>query len=376
MKLLPCFALGLAITSPFAHANANDWLTCTALTDNTQRLACFDQKARQFADPLVLQAPPPEPAVVNVLAEKPPEPEPPVVSAAQRADAQPSEITRFWDLEHATSRDTFELRAYRPVSLSFTGGTPVNRQPSTPAEGHTAASPLAYQPGEVKLNLSVRTKLVSGVLRRGEDPLRDSLWFGYTQQSHWQLFNKPLSRPFRSTDHQPDITYVFPHFIGLPGGWTYRMTGAGIEHQSNGQSLPLSRSWNRAYLIAAGDKIAANGDRFTLQARVWNRISENESVDDNPDISDHVGRGELIGRWSFDTGVGEDAVLHTLSTTLRHTLRANGRGSAKLEYLRSVGRADSGLRFHVQLFRGYGDSLLDYNVNRTALTAGLSLVDW
>jgi phospholipase A1/A2 len=374
MKPLHCLGLAIAVVSPFAQAN--DWLTCTALTDDAKRLACFDQKAKQFADPVVLQIPPPEPAVVDVLSAKPPEPEPPVVSAAQRADAQPSEITRFWDLEHATSRDTFELRAYRPVSLSFTGGTPVNRQPSTPAEGHTVASPVAYQPGEIKLNLSVRTKLVSGLLRRGDDPLRDSLWFGYTQQSHWQLFNEPLSRPFRSTDHQPDLTYVFPHFISLPGGWTYRMTGVGMEHQSNGQSLPLSRSWNRTYLIAAADKIADNGDRFTLQARVWNRMGEAAGQDDNPDMSDYVGRGELIGRWSFDTGIGEDAVLHTLAATLRHTLRANGRGSAKLEYLRSIGRADSGLRFHVQLFRGYGDSLLDYNINRTALTAGLSLVDW
>lgn len=374
MKLLPCFALGVAAASPLAHAN--DWLTCTAQTDGAQRLACFDEKAKQFADPLVLQAPPPAPAAVDALAATPPEAPPPVVSAAQRADAQPSEITRFWDLEHATSRDTFELRAYRPVSLSITGGTPVNRQPSTPAEGHTATSPVAYQPGEIKLNLSVRTKLVSGLLRSGDDPLRDSLWFGYTQQSHWQLFNKPLSRPFRSTDHQPDLTYVFPHFIGLPGGWTYRMSGAGIEHQSNGQNLPLSRSWNRLYLMAAGDKIAANGDRFTLQARVWKRISEQDSVDDNPDISDYVGRGELIGRWSFDTGVGDDTVLHTLAATLRHTLRASNRGSVKFEYLRSVGRADSGLRFHVQLFKGHGESLLDYNVNRTSLTAGLSLVDW
>ena len=374
MKLLPCFALGVAAASPLAHAN--DWLTCTAQTDGAKRLACFDEKAKQFADPLVLQAPPPAPAAVDALAAAPPKAPPLVVSAAQRADAQPSEITRFWDLEHATSRDTFELRAYRPVSLSITGGTPVNRQPSTPAEGHTAISPVAYQPGEIKLNLSVRTKLVSGLLRSGDDPLRDSLWFGYTQQSHWQLFNKPLSRPFRSTDHQPDLTYVFPHFIGLPGGWTYRMSGAGIEHQSNGQNLPLSRSWNRLYLMAAGDKIAANGDRFTLQARVWKRISEKDSVDDNPDISDYVGRGELIGRWSFDTGVGDNTVLHTLAATLRHTLRASNRGSVKFEYLRSVGRADSGLRFHVQLFRGYGESLLDYNVNRTSLTAGLSLVDW
>src|SRR5690606_17517913 len=141
---------------------------------------------------------------------------------------------------------------------------------------------------------------------------------GYTQQSHWQLFNKKISRPFRSTDHEPELTYIFPHFLSLPGGWTYRMSGAGLVHQSNGQSLPLSRSWNRVYLLGAADKIADNGDRFTLQARVWSRINGSNSRDDNPGISDYIGRGELVGRWSFDTGVGTDTVLHTLGLTLRH----------------------------------------------------------
>jgi phospholipase A1 len=36
----------------------------------------------------------------------------------------------------------------------------------------------------------------------------------------------------------------------------------------------------------------------------------------------------------------------------------------------------SNLRLHVQLFSGYGDSLLDYNYKRTALSVGLSLLDF
>jgi len=36
----------------------------------------------------------------------------------------------------------------------------------------------------------------------------------------------------------------------------------------------------------------------------------------------------------------------------------------------------TGLRYHVQLFNGYGDSLLDYNKRRNVLNVGLSLVDW
>jgi phospholipase A1 len=371
MKLLPLL-LPAALLAVLPTAHANDWLTCAGVTDSAERLACFDQKAKQFANPVELQSPPPVPYTAPATAA----PEPPVVSAAQRAEAQPSEITRFWDLEHATARDNFELRAYRPVSLSLVGGHPVNTLPDSPAAGRTPASTTPYQPGELKINLSVRTKIMSGFFHRDDAPLRDSLWFGYTQQSYWQLFNSEISRPFRSTDHEPELIYVFPHFMSLPGGWTYRMSAAGLVHQSNGQSLPLSRSWNRAFVMGAADKIADNGDRFTLQARVWRRIDEKPDQDDNPDISDFVGRGEIVGRWSFDSGVGTDKTLHTLGLTLRHALRSSGRGSARLEYLRSIGRADTGLRFHAQIFSGYGDSLIDYNRNRTVFAAGLSLVDW
>lgn len=371
MKLLPLL-LPVALLAALPPTHANDWLTCAGISDGTERLNCFDQKAKQFANPVQLQSPPPVPYTVPATAS----PEPPVASAAQRAEAQPSEITRFWDLEHATARDNFELRAYRPVSLSVVGGHPVNTLPDSPAPGRTPSESRPYQPGEVKINLSVRTKVASGLLRGGDDPLRDSIWFGYTQQSYWQLFNGEISRPFRNTDHEPDLTYIFPHFIALPGGWTYRLSAAGVVHQSNGQSLPLSRSWNRAFVMGAADKITDNGDRFTLQARVWRRMDEKPDKDDNPDISDFVGRGEIVGRWSFDSGVGTDKTLHTLGLALRHSLRSSGRGSARLDYLRSIGRADTGLRFHAQLFSGYGDSLIDYNRRRTVFSAGLSLVDW
>jgi phospholipase A1/A2 len=331
---------------------------CATITDSSARLACYDGWAAQQDAP----APNPEAPAATL-------------TPAQRAASQPSEITRFWDLEHASARDSLEIRGYRPISLALVTAKTVTTQPSSPTNGQ-AATATDYNKTEVKINLSVRTKIASGLLRRGDDTLRDSLWFGYTQQSYWQLFNGSISRPFRSTDHEPEFMYVFPHTLPLPGGWSYRMTGLGLVHQSNGQSLPLSRSWNRVYVMAAADKIAANGDRFTLQARVWERIDEKTTNDDNPDISNLVGRAELAGRWSFDTGADKDKTGHTLGLVVRHSLKREARGSLRLEYLRSIGSTNSGLRFHTQLFSGYGDSLIDYNVRRSVLSVGLSLVDW
>lgn len=281
---------------------------------------------------------------------------------------QHSDLSRFWELEVGSSCDTFGIRGYRPISLSLIGATNVNTQPTSANPLNNAASALPYETTETRIQLSVRTKIAEGLLTQGQPTARDSLWFGYTQQSYWQLFNGTLSRPFRVTDHEPEFLYVYPTDAKLPGGWRLRYSGLGVAHQSNGQALPLSRSWNRVYLMSGMER----GDDFRVQARLWARLPETFAKDDNPDISDYVGRAELAGFWN----VNRD---NTLALTLRHSLRTTARGSVRAEWLRTLGsspRAASGLRFHTQLFSGYGDSLLDYNRRRTVLSIGLSLVDF
>jgi len=66
-----------------------------------------------------------------------------------------------------------------------------------------------------------------------------------------------------------------------------------------------------------------------------------------------------------------------LALTVRNNLRDSGRGSVRLEWLKAIGDpTTSNLRFHTQLFHGYGDTLVDYNRKRTVLSIGLSLVDF
>jgi phospholipase A1 len=379
-------AQGVGSDAPLAPESA--WQQCAKLMDDrAARLSCFDDWARQRAASAASPAPTAASSLSLVdstpsVAAKPPAkpaPTPAPVTITMEAPAAHdcrnptlSDLSRYWELEAGSDCGTFSIRGYRPISLSWIGSDGVNTQPSSPTADHTAATALPYSTSEVRIQLSVRTKMAQGLLTRLLDGpqtlLRDSLWFGYTQQSYWQLFNGELSRPFRSTDHEPEVTYIYPTDATLLGGWRLRYSGVSLVHQSNGQPLPLSRSWNRAVLMAGME----NGQNFRLQGKVWQRL--NEGDDDNPEISDLVGRAELVGTWDINKN-------NTVAMTLRHSLQADAGGSMRLEWLTKVGDGGipgsrNGLRFHTQLFTGYGDSLVDYNRRRTGLSIGLSLVEW
>lgn len=342
------------------------WQQCTRLaTDPAARLACFDRWAQSQAQPVKAPAAAPETAA---LPASPPAQTTAAAESDCRSD-QYSELSRFWELEAGSDCGRFRIRGYRPVSLSWITSDSVNTEPSSPTPNHTAG----YQPylqSEGRIQLSVRTKFAQGLLPVNAGGGRDSLWFAYTQQSYWQLFTPSLSRPFRSTDHEPEIIYILPTDAGLPLGWRLRYSGISINHQSNGQTLPLSRSWNRIILMAGMEK----NERFTVTGRLWQRMPEDIDSDDNPGISDYIGRAELGGSWQVDKN-------NTLALTVRSSLNQNSNGSLRLEWLSKLGDSgkrgrDSGLRFHTQIFSGYGDSLMDYNRLRTVLSIGLSLVDW
>ena len=365
-----------AATPPSSRPSSLGWQACQALKTDMAQLTCFQQWADSqlpantpLASTTTLPANPAtgQPAT-QILLLPSLNTEAPDGKPIGCRNIQYSELSRFWELQRGTDCDTFSLRGYRPVSLAFVmsgGVTP------PPVAGDTV--PPAYRHAETKIQLSVRTKLAKGLFKNGDvdEDDQDSLWFGYTQQSYWQLFSPALSRPFRATDHEPELIYIYPHQIALPGGWNYRLSGLGLVHQSNGQSDPLSRSWNRSYLMGAAEKVLSPESSLRLQGRLWDRLRESPGDDNNPGIENYIGRAELTGTWQINKA-------NTVAVTLRHSLRSEARGSTRIDWLMapSSSPAYTGLRYHVQLFSGYGDSLLDYNKRRNVLSLGLSLVEW
>ncbi|WP_370680745.1 phospholipase A [Comamonas sp. GB3 AK4-5] len=384
LQHLSVWALATGLTlicSGATYAADHTWQQCAATSDNQARLACFDSWAQQ-QQPLT---PPPATAWTAPPASANAQPAPTLQQAANAPmavadvagqglqstnggcrDPRYSEVSRFFELEPGTDCGTFSLRGYRPMSVSLTTADHVNEQPSTPGKPASTSEP--YQKQEMRIQLSARTKLASGLLTDSSSGLKDSLWVGYTQQSYWQVFNADISRPFRTTDHEPEIFYIYPTTAQLPFGWRWRYSGVGLAHQSNGQSDPLSRSWNRWYVLTGAEL----DNRWQVHAKLWQRIKESPNNDDNPGIQDDIGRGELKLGWNVNQH-------NYLGLTARGSL-GKGRGSGRIEWLRTLGEGWNGgksnLRLHVQLFSGYGDSLIDYNYKRTMFSVGLSLLDF
>jgi phospholipase A1 len=364
-KLIAGLAAGLLPL--LAHAQPADaWQACTAIVDTAQRLACFDHWAQGQRSPA---APAATAAARTEAAPAPAQPRRGLRLTASEGCHEPqySELSRFWELEAGADCGTFGIRGYRPMTLDLVSASTINTQPTSGNLLNNAISNIEYRKTETRLQMSVRTKIAQGLLAYAPDQL-DSLWFAYSQQSYWQLFTPDLSRPFRSTDHEPELIYVRPLQSAQPGAWRLRFGGLGVVHQSNGQSLPLSRSWNRVYLMAGAER-----DALQLNARLWQRLHESSANDDNPGISDYIGRAELIARWRASR-------TNLFAATVRHPLRDNGRGSLRLEWFRALADPGeglpSGLQLHTQVFTGYGDTLLDYNRRRTVFSVGLSLVEW
>jgi phospholipase A1 len=140
------------------------------------------------------------------------------------------------------------------------------------------------------------------------------------------------------------------------------LLGIGVDHQSNGRDNPLSRSWNRVIADVGFER-----DGWTVMFRPWWRIPEARIDDNNPDINDYMGRGEvqIVHEWR-----GQE-----FGMTLRDSFRGGSRqhGSGRFTWSFPVA---GNLRGYAEVFKGYGESLIDYNHNATYVGLGVSLLDW
>ena len=279
------------------------------------------------------------------------------VGVTQQQIEKYSPLSLAYDLDKNSERGTWTVRPYRPnyvLPLFYTKDPNLN--PDSPSQEEQDSTANDIRNTELKFQLSLKSKVGEDLFGTNAD-----LWFGYTQQSHWQVYNEDNSRPFRATDYKPEIFLTQPVTANLPFGGRLRMLGAGAMHHSNGKSDPISRSWNRIYLMAG-----AEWGKFSIVPRVWTRINnEDDSSEDNEDIEDFMGYGDV--KFLYDLPNQQ-----SLSGTLRYN-PSTSKGSAQLDYFYPLSKNVNG---YVQLFQGYGESIIDYNYENTAIGVGIVLNDF
>jgi len=365
----PVLLVALAAAFPLG-ALAQSSADCAAFSDNAKRLACYDGLFRPKVTPGVSPADASGPAAGGAAPVNPGAITAPVArnepSALEEVKTAPSGkglaagdyYTKFWELEPEAKRGTFVVRTYQPnFLLPVHYSNSINKMPTSPT--HPDGGDFsAYRQTEAELQLSLRAKVVENFLLPNAD-----VWVAYTQQSIWQLWNGQDSSPFRSSDYEPEAMYVVPipdKLGALPSDWRWRMALAGIAHESNGQADPLSRSWNRAYVGTA-----FTHDDFAFEARFNHRLAES-GVDDNPNITDYIGNTELTASWY----PGET----TMQLAARTSFKSTSRGSLQFNWTHPVfANKPDGLRWYVQLFSGYGETMLDYNHRQTSVGLGFTL---
>jgi len=342
---------------------------CSVLGDASARLACYDGLARKTPGGQVAAAPATggpateaeKVAAANGTADAPPRTQPDAPPPPPEAVLPPkvaelttipaedkvSRMVQSWELDRSAKRGVFNFRPHRDSYLllaNYSSGN--NDQPFK----EFSPDGLEAQHVELMYQLSFKMKMLEQAFGYPVD-----LWFGYTQESFWQAYNRSESSPFRETNYQPELMVTTPLALNL-GGVDVRFLTLGLVHQSNGQTSTLSRSWNRIYA-----QIGAEKGNFAVNFRLWKRLDNSRSDNDNIDITDYLGHGDVTASYRWDG--------HEITMLARRNLHTN-HGALQVGWAFPVA---ANLKGYVQGFSGYGQSLIDYNYAQKSIGVGVKV---
>ncbi|GAA5192861.1 phospholipase A [Ferrimonas gelatinilytica] len=277
--------------------------------------------------------------------------------AACEAEAEPvdSSLAQRLETEAEEAYDRFSLTAhYNNYFLPFSYNHRPNRE-------QWEYGPESINPWEVKFQLSFKVPVAAPWFNK-----QGQLYVAYTNQSWWQAYNQAVSAPFRETNHMPELFYRHQPIGWRLGNWQLQTLGLRLNHQSNGRGGIQSRSWNRII----GSALIAR-DHFSIGLSAWYRLKEDPKEtpddprgDDNPDILDFMGHGELLFLYKHKD--------QNFSLRSRGNL-TTGKGGIELGWSWPLlGKS----RGYVQAHYGYGESLLDYNHKSERLSLGIEFTPW
>ncbi|WP_180378884.1 phospholipase A [Campylobacter lanienae] len=180
----------------------------------------------------------------------------------------------------------------------------------------------------------------------------EKYYFAYTQISWWDLYAD--SAPFYETNYRPELFVEFPlkyrNLINLKFGFL---------HDSNGKDDELSRSWNRLYVASEFEF-----DKLTITPRLFQRIPD--SKDDNPNIQNYKGRGDINLKYNMDNG----AIFQAVFTNNLKFDKTN-KSSLELGYLYPI---KNGFYLYLSGFSGYSKNLQSYDRYQNSINLGIAFI--
>lgn len=192
---------------------------------------------------------------------------------------------------------------------------------------------------------------------------KHKLYIAYTNKSYWQVYNADASRPFRETNHEPELILQFN-----PDWRFINRLELAINHQSNGQYQGVSRSWNR---IIGGIYHVSGSRAFGM--RPWWRIPEDKTDDpndpkddDNPDIHKYIGYSDFV----FYQKLGKQSIAVRFGNNFNFD---KNRGWGEVEWNFPV---TPRVRGFIQFYEGYGSNLIEYNHYQKRIGFGFKISDY
>jgi phospholipase A1 len=268
--------------------------------------------------------------------------------------AEESAISQRIDQEKGLEGVTFSLTPHKPnYILPFVYNDKIQSYDAYPIDenGNNEIQKL-----EMEFQISFKMPIFVDI---ADLPL--SVYFAYTQVSLWQAYNTANSSPFRETNYEPEIFATWQKDKNLGLGWNFKFASFGFSHQSNGRTEPLSRSWNRL-----NANVVFENNNFVVALNPWYRFDEPQSKDNNPDLLDYYGHGKVTLAYKVKQ--------HTLSLMSRNNLESGfSRGALEASWSFPI---HNKVRGYLQIFSGYGNSMIEYDHYTKTIGLGISLTDW
>lgn len=247
--------------------------------------------------------------------------------------------------------DFFAITFYKPTYILpyYYTGSPYKKvyQNNTPNSENIERSEIKYQ-------LSFKVPVWKNIFHTPS-----TLYLAYTQLSYWQAYNTTAF--FRETDYEPELFLANEINIPIYHDWFINFLNVGAVHQSNGFGGNMERSWNRIYIEAI-----SSTDHFMMSIKPWIVFHDSTMREHNPNIADYLGYGQILFAYKY---------YNQVITLQMHSLfEFSGRRlTGELTWSFPI---TSYLNGYLQVFSGYGQSLIEYNHRTNSAGIGIALSNW